>query len=267
MIFQPTNFVGLAQVLAGAQPFRERNVNDTFRGTIKTAAGDDRPAVIKDLLPKELANEVLMAAIGLQLGLPVPPPFVALASPDRLPAKKGPEVSGAGRLLFASTDVSQPQVATYLSGGANRRVAAQLSKWGNLGRTYGFDALIANVDRHAGNLLFNGDREVWLIDHGHSLTGPAWKLTDLIPSDKTVRHRLSEWLTPFLDPTERMKAAGEAKTIEEALRQVSFDLLARANHVEDLLVAGDFEAAMTFLNERLVHVPRLAAAACNVLVA
>ena len=62
-LLQPVVLLG--QVLAGAVPFKvENNVTDTYRGLILTDAGE-RTAIIKDLPPKELANEVLGAAIAL----------------------------------------------------------------------------------------------------------------------------------------------------------------------------------------------------------
>ena len=123
--------VRLAQLLAGATPFRHGNINDTYRGVIMTEAGE-RTAVIKDLESKELANEVLGSALGLTQGLPVPPPFLTFAHPERFRAQKGP-VLGEGRLLFASVDVRQPQVAFLYNSGGGRRVLDRLAAWGGSG--------------------------------------------------------------------------------------------------------------------------------------
>jgi hypothetical protein len=152
------SIVKLGRVLAGAKPFKANNINDTYRGMVLTDDGE-KISFIKDLEPKELANEVMTAAIGLMLGLPVPPPILALASDDRLLAKKGP-VFEDGRLVFASADVAQPQVAMLYISGGGEKVLLRLAAWSQLGRLYGFDAFVANIDRHAGNILFSGDREV-----------------------------------------------------------------------------------------------------------
>ena len=50
-----TPVIQLGRVLAGAIPFKENNINATYRGIVLTAEGE-RTAIIKDLEPKELAN-------------------------------------------------------------------------------------------------------------------------------------------------------------------------------------------------------------------
>lgn len=251
--------VMLGQVLAGAVPFKAGNINDTFRGVVLTDAGE-RSAFIKDLEPRELANEVFAAALGLGLGLPVPPPCLALAMPDRLAASKGPILNG-GRLVFASVDVNQPQVAMLYVGGAREAVLARLAQWQQLGHLYGFDALVANIDRHEGNLLFSGDREVWLIDHGHCFTGPGWVPADLAPPDRTVVNRLKDWLTPALNETQRVATANVATRVEIETARIDVRALAMSNHLAELLGSGDLEAVVAFVNERCAHIPRLASAA------
>ena len=258
--------VGLAQVLAGATPFKANNISDTYRGLVRTPDGIDTPAIIKDVPPRELANEVLAAAIGQFLGLPIPRSYIGRASQDRLPAQHGPTLADGARLVFVSSDVAQPQIATLCQGQAPAVVLAKLVQWSDLGRTYGFDSLIANIDRHAGNLLFNGDREVWLIDHGHAFTGPSWSPPDLQPADKSVGSQLRQWLTPFLDQTLRVKLAGEAATLTQPLSDVNFEQMAMANYIEQLLSEQDRKALTQFLQDRVGHVPRLAAETVGVLV-
>lgn len=250
-------WVHLGQVLTGAVPFKQGNINDTYRGVILTKFGE-RTAVIKDIESKELANEVLSAAIALQLGLPVPPPYIAFAHPGRFLAKKGPEL-GEGRLVYASVDVAQPQVAMLYSADGGDKVLGRLARWSNLGRLYGFDALVANIDRHAGNILFSGDREVWLIDHGWCFTGPNWQPADLTSPEQPVVSRLSGWLTPVLDEQQRNETAREAARVEVDAAKMDIRRLALTNYVSDLLTDGDLEAVLTFINGRFPHVPRLAA--------
>lgn len=254
--------VRLGQVLAGAQPFKAGNINDTYRGIVLTDEGE-RTAIIKDLEPKELANEVLVAAMALHLGLPVPTPVLALAMKDRLNATKGP-VLGEGRLVYASIDVAQPQVAVLYHKGGGPRVLARLAEWKEMGRLYGFDALVANIDRHAGNILFSGDREVWIIDHGHCFTGPRWTPDDLVPPEQKTANRLNEWMTPVLDDRQRTQKAEEAALVETTTAQLNINDLALSNYMAELLVEGDLKAVLDFLNQRLPHVPRLAASALNI---
>ena len=255
--------VRLARVLAGAVGFNVGNVSDTYRGAIRTPEGD-RPAVIKDLPPRELANEVLAAGLGLAAGLPIPPAYLAFASQDRLAACHGPALAD-GRLVFASVDVGQPQVAVLCRDQGNAAVLGRLAAWSEAGRLYGFDALVANIDRHAGNLLFSGDREVWMIDHGHCFTGPQWAHQDLTPPNVRVTNRLTEWLTPALGHRERSFAAHRAAELAGDVT-IDFEALAVANHLAELLDEGDFAAVVTFLQGRQPHTAGLAAEALGVLV-
>ncbi|WP_421929826.1 hypothetical protein [Neoaquamicrobium sediminum] len=254
--------VRLGRVLAGAIPFRENNINDTYRGIVLTDEGE-QTAIIKDLEPKELANEVLVAAMALLFGLPVPPPVLAIATPDRLAATKGPQL-GEGRLVYASIDVNQPQVAMLYLQGGGKGVLERLAKWAELGRLYGFDALVANIDRHAGNILFSGDREVWIIDHGHCFTGPRWTASDLQPADRPTVSKLKEWLTPVLDYKARNEKAAEAAWVETETEKMDLNAVALSNHMSELLTQADLDAVLEFVNGRYRHVPRLAAQALDV---
>ncbi len=240
------------------------NVSDTYRGLIRRYDGQDCPAILKDLPAKELANEVLAAAIGIFLGLPIPRPYLAFASSDRLVTDKAPALAD-GHLLFASTDVKQPQVAMLLQGPIANVVLARLASWPETGKLYGFDSLVANVDRHAGNLLFSGDHQVWVIDHGRCFTGPEWQPTDLAQPGVASRNRLREWLTPVLDLVARSSAAGSASRIPSELAGVNLRELAAANHVAGLLSEGDFDAVVDFLTARQPFTPGLAAAALDML--
>lgn len=254
--------VQLGRVLAGATPFKENNINATYRGMVLTANGE-RTAIIKDLEPKELANEVLVAAIAVLIGLPVPPPVLAIATPDRLAVENGPRLDD-GRLVYASIDVDQPQVAMLYKQGGGRKVLERLAQWADLGRLYGFDALVANIDRHAGNILFSGDREVWIIDHGHCFTGPRWDVSDLQPADRPIVSKLKEWLTPILDNRTRNEKAAEAVSVEIATETMDLNAVALSNYVSELLTETDFNAVLKFLNGRYRHVPRLAAQALDI---
>ncbi|MBB5772828.1 hypothetical protein HNP47_002848 [Brevundimonas vesicularis] len=254
--------VRLAQVLAGAVPFRAGNINDTFRGVVRTEDGD-RTAIIKDLAQRELANEVLAAALGLAIGLPIPPAYLAYAASDRFPATKGPLLD-SGRLVFASVDVGQPQVAMLCEAHGHPAVLRRLAAWSEAGQLYGFDALVANIDRHAGNLLFSGDREVWMIDHGHCFIGPQWADRDLVPADVRVRSRLQEWLTPALGDRQKQLAAHEALRLGGSAL-VNFADLAVANYMAELLDEGDFNAVVTFLQGRQPYTAGMAAEALGML--
>ena len=108
--------VGFARVLAGAKSFKDQgipNLSDTYRGQILIGQSEVRAAIIKDIPLREVANEVLAATLASAISLPVPPPFIALASPSDLVTKHASKL-GASSVLFASADVNSPSISQII---------------------------------------------------------------------------------------------------------------------------------------------------------
>lgn len=257
----------LGTVLHGATSFKLGNANDTFRGQVLCADGETRQAIIKDLNSRQLANEIMAAAIGLASGLPIPPPIIARVEPGVMKVSRCPLPDKSGHLVFASADVNAKSVQQIFRGDPSKSslVREKLAGWTNAGAMYGFDTWIANIDRHEGNLLFSGRNEIWLIDHGHSFTGPRWKPAHFKP-DERYNNRLSDWLTPTLSDDRRREMAGPAGALPTRLNGVELARLGELNYVAHILERGDFDAVVTFLNARVEHVPRLASEALGLLV-
>lgn len=263
--------IGFARVLAGARSFKDQgiaNLSDTYRGQIFVGEGSVRAAIIKDIPIREVANEVLAATLGIALSLPVPPPFLALASPADLSTRHASKIGGSS-LLFASADVQSPSVAYLVlaqkgvvQAAAMGLVASAMKDCGKLGELYGFDGWAANTDRHAGNVLIGADQQPWLIDHGRAFTGAQWTAGDL-DSSKFYPHRLKEWLTPFLDDAEQKRFAALAAAMVPALRTLDVKSLGEENRIPALIGEQDFNRLVTFLTDRISFVPRIAADALN----
>jgi hypothetical protein len=257
----------LGTVLPGAEPFRVGNANDTFRGQVLCNDGKTRLAFIKDLAPRQLANEIMAAAMGLASGLPVPPPIVAKVEPAVLKVTRCALQDGSGHVVFASADVDAKSVQQIFRGDPRHAplIRERLAGWSEAGAMYGFDTWIANIDRNQGNVLFSGRDEIWLIDHGHSFTGPAWRQEHLKPEAK-YHNRLSDWLTPALSDDRRRQLAGPAGAVPARLSRIALARLGELNYVAGILERGDFDALVTFLSARVEHVPRLASEALGLLV-
>lgn len=260
--------VGLASLLKGAVPFKEgMNVSDTYRGLILVDEKTSRAAIIKDLPAKELAAEIFGSAVAATAGLPVPDCFLTRVAPDALALSKGPSLPDGAKLAFASADTKQPSLRQLVhdNPATAKRIAEKLASWVKVGELYGFDSFSANVDRHRGNLLFDGDNEVWLIDHGRCFGGPPWNYQALSAAFE-YRNRLRDWLTPELKDDQRQTAAAKAAELSGFFADVDIAALAAANHVADLLDKQDFQKAVEFLQQRLPHVPKLSATALNLVV-
>lgn len=254
--------VEFATVLPGALAFKEGNVSDTYRGQVLRTDLSTSNAVLKDVAPKEMANELVSFVLARQLSLPIPDLLLAQADISYLPAAKGPSTRDGRRLVLASVDVNVPSITfRYTNDVPGRaRLLGAVTAWPNLGRLYGFDAWIANVDRHAGNLLFGAGAEAWLIDHGHAFSGSTWSLHELDPQ-RAYRHRLGEWLTTYLTVDGRGVRAKQAAALSTDLKLIDVEAAIAASHVDRLLAPDDVAALRLFLTNRVGEVGRLASAA------
>lgn len=264
---EPPVYVKFGRVLAGAKPFVfNGNVNSVFRGQIALTDGTTAQAFIKDIEPREFANELLAATLATRLGLPVPTPIVARVSATDVPVSRIPFIDDGDFLVFASAAIpAQPILQVLKTAGPQAaEVIKRIAKWPGLGNLYGFDSWIANVDRHRGNLLFGGQDDVWLIDHGHSFTGQHWTASDLEPAQAYI-NRLADWLTPALDGSRRAQVAGGAEAFARQAEQVDLARLAAANGVRTML-GEDFNAIMAFLSERTTHIRKLSTTALGLLI-
>jgi len=252
--------IEFATVLRGAQPFNAGNVNATYDGQVLLEDGSIRQAIIKDLEPRELANELMAAAVALTVGLATPTPYVAAVDPGALQTTKGPIVNGK-QMTFATVNVQTPSLRQIVIANGSSAIPAlcqELMGWDDVGLLYGFDSFVANIDRNLGNLLFGGGDRVWAIDHGHCFSGPAWKATDL-QSDKIFVDKLKLWLTPHMSEVLRRARAQNASDIVRQLNEENIEELGKRVGVDDLLDQADFDALIGFLEGRKTHVPRIAA--------
>lgn len=254
-------------VLEGALPFNAGTANVLFRGQVLDDHGEITSCFIKDLDPRQLANELMAAALGLAAGMPIPRPIIAKVDPGILAANKCPLSDGSGHVVFASSDMQMSTVQQLYVGDASivPLIHEKLAAWSGIGGMYGFDTWIANTDRHQGNLLFAGQSEVWLIDHGHSFTGPNWT-SGTLAIDQQHNNRLAEWLTPSLPEERRKDAAGSAGELPSKVNSNDVFKLGETNYVAGLLTDGDYGALVQFLSARAAHVPRLASEALGLLV-
>jgi hypothetical protein len=261
--------IELATILPGAVPFKEGNVNDTYRGQVLLSGGVVRDAVVKDLDNFQLVNELLASALAKASGLPTPDAYLGLVKAGDLPVIRGPLLADGNRLVFVSADVKVPnvtfQVNIAVTDDAKQAVVARVVNWAKLGDLYAFDAWIANTDRHAGNLLLGAIDEVWLIDHGHSFTGPAWEPSGLSP-DGDYANRLKEWVTPLLDPGQRDRRALEVSEIAKVFEAADVAFARSASKIDTIRSSAHGDAIETFLRERAGKVRNHATRALGMLV-
>lgn len=145
-------------LLPGAEPFSDSNINQTWKGHVRTNSGT--VVVYAKLIDaREICIEAFCAILGRQLGIPIPKPYLILADCTSLSCV--PE--GQHALMFGSEDADFPSFRRY----ANCEQAyVRLQKFKSTLDVGVFDEWIANHDRNIGNILYDGGSDFLFIDHG-----------------------------------------------------------------------------------------------------
>lgn len=258
--------IHIATALKGIVSNSVQSVNSVFRGEIVTADGVIRRAFIKDLDARQFGNELLVTALADKLGVRVPEAAI-VRIPSDVSSEFGniPAANMDGYLGFASIDAEGSTVAqVYHRVGTLDAPLRHLRLSPLLGNLYGLDTWVANVDRHAGNLIVRGDGQVFLIDHGYCLSGPTWSAADLDAS-KEYRNALRHWLTPLLSGHDKDAAMADIKAltpkmVSQDIEQVISDCLA-----SQLFGANDSDAVVGFLESRVQYLESLSAIALDTL--
>lgn len=258
--------VRLASVLVGAEEFNDGNLNNTFRGPVLTDDGEERLAFIKDLNLVQLCNELVVFCLARNANLPTPDCYLGLVRPGVLPISNAPQIHDGCHLVLVSVDVKIPNM-TYRWKGADdlgkRALVSELAKWNDLGQLYAFDSWVANVDRNTGNLLFGGDNEYWIIDHGHCFTGPSWQPENLKP-DRQYLNKLELWVTQFMTVEQKKKCVKAARQFGVEIDGFDASETSQNSRIAELLPLQYVEALKEFLEKRAARVPLDASKALGV---
>lgn len=90
-------------------------------------------------------------------------------------------------LAFGSSEMRIPSFSQWLKSStlySDKVLLDKIKNWPYLHNAAAFDEWVANGDRHFGNILFAGQDDFYLIDHGHCFTGPGWSRKKLDPEVK-----------------------------------------------------------------------------------
>lgn len=167
--------IRVGRLLPGGAEVGE-GANKPIRGIAATQAGEIA-VVAKQVSSREIAVEVICALLGRAAGLPIPEPLLLLDQNNVW--------------HYGSADVGHPNLAQFVST-TNPSVLDELERWPELLSAACFDELIANPDRHDGNLLYDG-AGFFLIDHGLCIPRgmPAAELSDDYHSNQLLDIHIS----------------------------------------------------------------------------
>lgn len=164
--------IQIASILTGSETPTGDGVTGAMRCVLVLQDKTLRSAVLKRGSIGEVTAEAFSALVLRAWGLPVPDPFL---------------IEEKGKLVFASADVQYPNLKQKvgllnLPNGAAAEAALKLAVnlvcgFPTTGLAVACDEAIDNRDRNLGNVLWDGNAEVW-IDHAYSL-GQGENLRDV----------------------------------------------------------------------------------------
>ncbi|MCK4099770.1 hypothetical protein HCY45_11345 [Acinetobacter radioresistens] len=136
-------------------------INPLWRGYVVTSDHKVTKAYVKQIGNiNELYKEVLCSLLGRAIGIDTPEPLIVKVEADH------PDIPSNGdQLFFGTEDCESPSFSRFMTN--NKSNEEQLLNYEKLHEIVTFDELIANTDRHSGNILFDGV-EYNFIDHGRT---------------------------------------------------------------------------------------------------
>jgi len=249
--------IGLARLIGTPSVFSDSgNVNPTYRGQILAPGDIMKSAFIKDLRQQELGLELLIAAVGKLLGVPIPNSYLVVSN-KALPTSNGPTISTGERLLFASEDAETPSLTRFANSTPEKQKAVleALLKLKPIDALFSFDTWIANIDRHAGNLLL-GPNGLWFIDHGHALGGSGFNWSTLDPAFGYPT-KLTTDLAAIMNEDRKKAVSNQCQAFPSEAKNLACKNIIGVDLIKAVLGVADFDLASNFLEQRKAHVPKL----------
>lgn len=245
--------IELGNVVPGAVLLSEDSgVNETYLGHIDSA-NQRHKAYIKVLNEKQLVNELLANTLGRLLSLPIPRGFLLRVKPSDLPESTLLKGLDEEVLVFGSQALKYPSLARRY-----KSDSVEVSRWLKanfkiLDETIIFDDFVANIDRNPGNLLVGGGGEVWLIDHGHSFTGPNWNAQNLVANEKYTNLMANAFINTMTLP-ERIKLKDKASKLSDVLAKVDKKDTINSCYVNHIIPATELDSLESFVIDRVAHI-------------
>lgn len=223
--------IRMAALVAELAPAGE-GVNDARRCRVRFADGTLAMAYVKDIPPYRMLAEIVAGSLAIHLGLPAAEPILVVVGNAVLSGS----VAVPGKVF--RVDLQQDAAAAL----------TRLRAWPALLNACGFDDWVANPDRNMGNLLHDGTKAFWLIDHEFALQAG---LSDDTLTDNPLHQAACGTATPRetdtkLRPARLAVAQGQSVAAMDALHAL----------LADLPISGA-EAMLDFLRRRQGHLRAL----------
>lgn len=193
----------------------------------------------------QLHAELVSSVLGRSLGVKIPEPYLVVIRPEAKPPFEITEpILGFGTAAVAGHSFAR--LGNFSS---------VLNTLKNIDLVAAFDQLIANADRHLGQMLYDG-RDHWAIDHAQSFGGSTWGQLGL-PSPEID---IINWLLERSDYGERLGIDEPARHALRAKTNKSFyplvgkvDGLLREAGLERMVNEQALRDLYNWLEKRISH--------------
>lgn len=256
----------IALLASGAKLKRRESgagVNSTLIGDVHLLDSSTKPAYVKLLDGRRLANELLALELASRLELAVPQAFVVrVRRSDHLGlfsqlGLEFDEVYGFGTAAVAANslarefNVADPNFIKWFF--------VTLKQWKDI---VAFDAWVANEDRHTNNLLVDKQLKLWLIDHDLALGGRR-DISTLRP-DQVTQNRLVNDFGPFVDVRHRHEVVDECHRFQVSANAIDVPAAARASEAGLFVTEPELNQLILYVEQRRALVPAILAESLGV---
>lgn len=222
--------IRVGRLLPGGQLLGEGS-NKPLRGIAATISGEVA-VIAKKISNREISVEIICAALGRSAGLPIPEPLLLLDANNDW--------------HFGSADIGHPNLAQIVCS-EDQSILDELEKWPELLAAACFDELVANPDRHDGNILFDG-LGFLLIDHG--LCIPSKMMPNDASEDYYINRFLELAISACRDEVSIQRTAKRALEWAEQKSKPAVEAVAASNF--EHLGSPTQNQLICFLKERII---------------
>lgn len=235
-------------VILKKEPFVLKSANSTYKATVLLKNGRKSTSLLKHIDFEEIVREFYSACVANHIGLPVPSQFLAFDSSEN-------------KTYYGCEFVEYPNFAAFFTNLDSNHVVLReaylkLKSWTGWDTTVAFDELIINIDRHLGNLLWNGKNHFILIDHGRTFGEPKSlpRCNRLMDLYKYILEPSLEELEKAIRGCQKKSSVFEKNLSKETLGEFSS---LTGNASLDILLYNECRKLSTILEENLGKLPCL----------
>lgn len=221
-------------------------INPLWRGYVVTSDHKVTKAYVKQIGNiNELYKEVLCSLLGRAIGIDTPEPLIVKVEANH------PDIPNNGEQLFFGTeDCESPSFSRFMTN--NKSNEEQLLNYEKLHEIVSFDELIANTDRHSGNILFDGV-EYNFIDHGRTFPPDFTYNTPMTQCD-WGGNKLAEMIVDYQghnDVKTKIFMTKVNKFIKAKLSAEQINLLPESCRIDQVSLNNHHKNIQSFLTQRL----------------